>query len=285
MDRGPEFVGLLEMIRSRGSRPRPAGVQKASRQNKVPGFTELTQRVATDIATTALKLEKLQLCCSENDMGVQDYSTEISNLTLIVKQDISALNRALNKVRELVNQRVTRTRHNHYLQHINNITTSLQRQLATISEPFKTLLEVRSARIKAEARRSQAMDSAAAGPATEMRSRKTASNIPADAGREQVALMMDAEIQKRKERDEQTTAIEQAITQLDTIFSQLSQLVHDQGAQLERIDADIFDTQHNVESAHTEVTKYFQSVTTNRMLIIKTFATLIVLFALFMLFK
>lgn len=76
-----------------------------------------------------------------------------------------------------------------------------------------------------------------------MRSRKTASNIPADAGREQVALMMDAEIQKRKERDEQTTAIEQAITQLDTIFSQLSQLVHDQGAQLERIDADIFDTQ------------------------------------------
>ena len=54
---------------------------------------------------------------------------------------------------------------------------------------------------------------------------------------------------------------------------------------MERIDADIFDTQHNVESAHTEVTKYLQSITTNRMLILKTFATLIVLFTLFMLFK
>lgn len=43
--------------------------------------------------------------------------------------------------------------------------------------------------------------------------------------------------------------------------------------------------QHNVEAAHTEVTKYFQSVTTNRGLIIKTFLTLIVLFALFVLFK
>jgi hypothetical protein len=60
------------------------------------------------------------------------------------------------QVRELVNQRVTKTRKNHYLQHINNITTSLQRQLATVSEPFKTLLEVRSARMKAETTRAAA---------------------------------------------------------------------------------------------------------------------------------
>eukprot|EP00037_Helgoeca_nana_P031519 m.403676 g.403676 ORF g.403676 m.403676 type:complete len:285 (+) comp28414_c0_seq1:91-945(+) len=284
MDRGPDFVGLREMIRSRGSRPSASGIQKAQRQNKVPGFTELTKRVAADISVTALKLEKLQLCCTENDMGVRDYSTEISNLMLIVKQDISALNRALNKVRELVNQRVTKTRKNHYLQHINNITTSLQRQLATVSEPFKTLLEVRSARMKAETMRAAARDAVLAGPATEIRSRR--SGAPGgEAGQQDVVLMMGADVQKRKERDDQTTAIEQAITQLDSIFSQLANLVHEQGAQLERIDADIFDTQHNVEAAHTEVTKYFQSVTTNRGLIIKTFLTLIVLFALFVLFK
>jgi syntaxin 5 len=66
---------------------------------------------------------------------------------------------------------------------------------------------------------------------------------------------------------------------------QLAGLVHDQGLQMERIDADIADTQHNVEQAHTEIAKYFQSITTNRMLILKTFATLIALFALFMMFK
>lgn len=38
---------------------------QAQRQNKVPGFTELTKRVAADISVTALKLEKLQLCCTE----------------------------------------------------------------------------------------------------------------------------------------------------------------------------------------------------------------------------
>ena len=68
-------------------------------------------------------------------------------------------------------------------------------------------------------------------------------------------------------------------------ITQLAGLVHDQGLQMERIDADIADTQHNVEEAHKEIAKYFHSITTNRMLILKTFATLIALFALFMMFK
>mmetsp|Transcript_20902 Transcript_20902/g.54312 ORF Transcript_20902/g.54312 Transcript_20902/m.54312 type:complete len:286 (+) Transcript_20902:139-996(+) len=285
MDRAADFVSLREMIRARGTRVRQhSTVEKAPRDNKVPGFTELTKRVAADISVTSLKLEKLQICCTEHDMGLRDYTTEIGNLTLIVKQDISALNRALNKVRELVNERVTRTQNNHYLMHINNITTSLQRQLGTVSEPFKTLLEVRSARIKAEAQRAAALEAAHVGPAAEMRSRRPPA-AAAEAGKDTVVLMVDAEVQKRKERDEQTSAIEQTISQLDSIFSQLAQLVHDQGAQLERIDGDIMSTQHNVEAAHSEVTKYLQSLTTNRMLIIKTFIALIALFALFMLFK
>ncbi len=48
-----------------------------------------------------------------------------------------------------------------------------------------------------------------------------------------------------------------------------------------RIDANVEDTQLNVEAAHGEILKYFQSVTSNRWLMIKIFGVLIVFFIIF----
>lgn len=44
------------------------------------------------------------------------------------------------------------------------------------------------------------------------------------------------------------------------------------------------DTELNVEAAHTEIVKYFQSVTSNRWLMIKIFAVLIFFFIFFVVF-
>lgn len=51
-----------------------------------------------------------------------------------------------------------------------------------------------------------------------------------------------------------------------------------------RIDSNIEDTELNVEAAHTEILKYFQSVTSNRWLMIKIFAVLIFFFIFFVVF-
>ena len=51
-----------------------------------------------------------------------------------------------------------------------------------------------------------------------------------------------------------------------------------------RIDANVEDTQLNVESAHTEILKYFQSVSSNRWLMIKIFLVLVVFFIVFVVF-
>lgn len=51
-----------------------------------------------------------------------------------------------------------------------------------------------------------------------------------------------------------------------------------------RIDANVEETQLNVEAAHGEILKYFQSVTSNRWLMIKVFAVLIVFFIIFVVF-
>ena len=53
---------------------------------------------------------------------------------------------------------------------------------------------------------------------------------------------------------------------------------------IERIDDDVATSQFNVEGAHTEITKYLASVSTNRGLMLKTFATLLFVFTIFVVF-
>lgn len=51
-----------------------------------------------------------------------------------------------------------------------------------------------------------------------------------------------------------------------------------------RIDANVEDTQLNVDMAHSEILKYFQSVSSNRWLMIKIFLVLIIFFIIFVVF-
>ena len=48
-----------------------------------------------------------------------------------------------------------------------------------------------------------------------------------------------------------------------------------------RIDTNIEETTLNVEAAHGEILKYFQSVTSNRWLMLKIFGVLVVFFIIF----
>lgn len=51
-----------------------------------------------------------------------------------------------------------------------------------------------------------------------------------------------------------------------------------------RIDANVAEVDLNVQAAHTELLKYFQSVTSNRWLMVKIFLVLIVFFIIFVVF-
>ena len=55
-------------------------------------------------------------------------------------------------------------------------------------------------------------------------------------------------------------------------------------ADFSRIDSNVEDTHMNVDAAHGEILKYFQSVTSNRWLMIKIFGVLILFFVIFVVF-
>ena len=75
--------------------------------------------------------------------------------------------------------------------------------------------------------------------------------------------------------------VEQTIVELGGIFKQLATMIKEQEEQIQRIDSNVDDVELNVNEAHSELLKYFQSVTSNRWLMIKIFIVLIVFFVIF----
>ncbi|GAA6028977.1 hypothetical protein JCM8097_001534 [Rhodosporidiobolus ruineniae] len=77
--------------------------------------------------------------------------------------------------------------------------------------------------------------------------------------------------------------IESTVAELGQIFSQLAHMVAVQGEQVTRIDTDTEDIAAHVTGAQSELLRYYASVSSNRWLMMKVFAVLIVFFLVFVL--
>ncbi|XP_069117091.1 syntaxin-5-like [Argopecten irradians] len=97
----------------------------------------------------------------------------------------------------------------------------------------------------------------------------------------QIIEEQDSYIQSRAETMQN---IESTIVELGSIFQQFAHMVKEQEETVRRIDSNVEETQMNVEGAHSEILKYFQSVTSNRWLMIKIFGVIIVFFIFFVVF-
>ncbi|SPO40011.1 probable syntaxin, vesicular transport protein [Pseudozyma flocculosa] len=78
-------------------------------------------------------------------------------------------------------------------------------------------------------------------------------------------------------------SIESTISELGQIFSQLAHMVAEQRETVQRIDDNVMEVVDNVGGAQRELLKYYQSVSSNRWLMLKIFGVLIVFFLLFIL--
>lgn len=84
-----------------------------------------------------------------------------------------------------------------------------------------------------------------------------------------------------RDRANAMQTVEQTILELGGMFQQLATMIKEQDEAIQRIDSNIDDVDVNVNAAHSELLKYFQSVTSNRWLMIKIFLVLIVFFVVF----
>merc|ERR1719189_2814478 len=78
--------------------------------------------------------------------------------------------------------------------------------------------------------------------------------------------------------------IESTIVELGGIFNQLATMIKEQEEIMVRIDSNVEDAALNVDAGHSEILKYFQSVSSNRWLMVKIFGVLIFFFIFFVIF-
>ena len=78
--------------------------------------------------------------------------------------------------------------------------------------------------------------------------------------------------------------IETTIVELGGIFNQLATMIKEQEEIMVRIDSNVEDAALNVDAGHSEILKYFQSVSSNRWLMVKIFGVLIFFFIFFVIF-
>ena len=78
--------------------------------------------------------------------------------------------------------------------------------------------------------------------------------------------------------------VESTIVELGAIFTQLADLVNQQGELAQRIDENVEETLGNVDSAKAQLMKYLSSISSNRLLMVKVFLVLMAFLAVFVLF-
>ncbi|XP_037117016.1 syntaxin-5a isoform X1 [Syngnathus acus] len=323
-DRTIEFQSACKSLQGRQNGVQPSKpALNALRQRS--DFTVMAKRIGKDLSNTFAKLEKLTILAKRKSL-FDDKAVEIEELTYIIKQDINSLNKQIAQLQELIRSRGA-PGGKHIQTHSTTIVVSLQSKLASMSNDFKSVLEVRTENLKQQrSRREQfSQPPAASSPlmANNFRSRKKGAQEP-HAAREprndyqgfttsnvkessvlmqdesrslgDVAIDMDSQanplqLQLIDDQDSyiQSRAdtmqnIESTIVELGSIFQQLAHMVKEQEETIQRIDSNVEDTQLNVEAAHSEILKYFQSVSSNRWLMIKIFLVLVVFFIIFVVF-
>lgn len=323
-DRTSEFLRIVEeerLKRQGTGAPQNARSKPLARRSE---FMHIAKTIGMDISNTYAKLEKLTILAKKKSL-FDDRPIEIQDLTYIIKQDISSLNKQIAQLQEF--SRAKQENSQHAKKHSSSVVVSLQSKLANMSKSFKQVLEIRTENMKHQKERREHFSSQtpivssalpprnAQGGALMSGSRQVqkspspapaasngsflidmdgeegaAGGAPANGATSQMQQQMqqlalldetDSYIQ---ERSDAMQNIESTVVELGQIFTQLATMVKEQEEMIQRIDANVADTEMNVEAAHGEILKYFQSVTSNRWLMIKIFLVLIVFFIVFIVF-
>lgn len=305
-DRSNEFANAIRTMQGR-TLSRAVGVKnprQARNLQTYSNFMMIAKNIGKNIASTYTKLEKLAILAKKKSI-FDDRQMEIEELTNIIKTDLGSLNKQIAQLQDLGRKQreLSSNGHHHIASHSSSVVVALQSKLANMSNHFKSVLEVRSENMREEQNRREQFTQGYVSsrlPPSVMESQQGSLLLQEQDTKNQTVSIdlepqMSSQLQMNKvmsddtdsyvaQRAETMQNIESTIIELGGIFQQLAFMVKEQEEMVERIDSNIEDAELNVEAAHTEILRYFQSVTNNRWLMIKIFAVLIFFFIFFFVF-
>nr|GMD46059.1 syntaxin-32-like [Ipomoea batatas] len=312
---GPSSAASSSSSASRSAEDRRSMVALQSEFNK------RASKVGFGIHQTSQKLAKLAKLAKRTSV-FDDPTSEIQELTAVIKQDITALNSAVVDL-QLHSNSGNESGNRDTTSHSTTVVDDLKNRLMSTTKEFKDVLTMRTENLKVHENRRQlfssstskdssspfvrqrplgsrsAASSSAAPPPPWANASKSSSQLfprkQADSDtqpllqqqqqqQEQQQQMVPLQDSYMQSRAEALHNVEATIHELGSIFNQLATLVSQQGEIAIRIDENMEDTLANVEGAQGALLKYLNSISSNRWLMIKIFFVLIFFLMIFLFF-
>ncbi|XP_019189934.1 PREDICTED: syntaxin-32-like isoform X2 [Ipomoea nil] len=326
-DRTHEFHSIAERVKKSFSSAQNGASSSASSSRldqrsmvaMQSEFNKKASKIGFGIHQTSQKLSKLAKLAKRTSV-FDDPTTEIQELTAVIKQDITALNSAVVDLQLLSNSR-NESGNSDTTTHSTTVVDDLKNRLMSATKEFKDVLTMRTENLKVHENRRQLFSSTASKDSSNpfVRQRPLAAKSAAGTsspspppwanesksssqlfprkqndGESQPLLPQQQQQQQQQmvplqdtymqSRAEALQNVEATIHELGSIFNQLATLVSQQGEIAIRIDENMDDTLANVEGAQGALLKYLNSISSNRWLMIKIFFVLIFFLMIFLFF-
>jgi len=308
---------VAEPTLSSSSSPLPSRAKSTAGGGQVnkSEFAKRAARIGQAIHSTSNKLARLAQLAKRTSM-FDDPAQEIQDLTLVVKQDITGLNRAIEDLQHLSANNRDGSYNKQINAHSTTVVDNLRTRLKDTTKEFKDVLTLRTENLKNNQNRRKMFSasdtfSAARGspllPKSRLRSSQPGQQNTGNNGSShqipphmdqgggastgggignsmQQQLLGPMEDTYMNSRADALRNVESTIVELGGIFEQLATMVAEQGEMAVRIDENVEDTVSNVEGAQAQLMKYYKTISSNRWLAMKVFSVLLLFAVMFIIF-
>jgi len=283
------------------------GNGKISRQSQ---FTEAASKISKNITFVTEQLEKLTLLAKQRSL-FEDQSLEINKLTSIIRSDITDIKTDLEYLESFSANNKGTGRQNE--QNSIAIVKDLKNKFVNTSRSFVDVLQIRSQSLKDQNSRRKHFENS---NSNSIRTRKVNPlesllkneyvgtkknnmddndnenenerndnhNNESDPLLQQEQQLAPQEDQYLASRHAAVQQIEEIIAEISQMFLKLTTILAKQEEDLKQISDDTQDTYIHTQSAYEQLTKYFESVSSEKILILKVFAVLILFLIFFVIF-
>ncbi|KAG2334571.1 hypothetical protein Bca4012_016168 [Brassica carinata] len=283
-------------------------------------FNKKASQIGLRIHETSQKTARLAKLAKESSI-FNDRTLEIQELTVLIRNDITGLNMALSDLQTLQNMEIADGSYSHdKVGHYTAVCDDLKTRLMGATKQFQDVLTARSENMKAHENRKQLFSAKNAGvdkqnnakavpepppwssssvqqqpllppvnsgapSGSQLRRRSAIENAPS----QQMEMSMLQQTVPRQENYSQNRAValhsvESTITELSGIFTHLATMVTQQGELAIRIDDNMDESLVNVEGARSALLQHLTRISSNRWLMIKIFAVIILFLIVFLFF-
>jgi len=291
IDRTQEFAALAEQL---SSSQRPASHRSSAPsthpRSAVDGhFNSLAADIGLFLDYARSKLQELGKLVRQKGI-FNDKTSEIQELSFDVKTAITSLNSKLETLTNLAESASASALNRHYHTHHTNVVETLKTRLLELTKDFKDTLQIRAETMKQQdSRRNMYSATSQAGKPTSATTQYTFNassgpNYDVESGGQQEFQVLERGSAYHQSRAEAVESVQKMISELAQIFQKVAALVHQHDEMVLRIDENIDHSLSNVKEGQSELLKYYNTISSNRTLILKVFGIVMVFILFFVAF-